>query len=56
VPDEYDAAERERLAATTPARRLGSPDDVVAALLYLLEGGDFVTGEVLAVDGGRRLR
>ena len=56
VPDNYDAAERERLAATTPARRLGSPDDVVAALLYLLEGGDYVTGEVLAVDGGRRLR
>jgi hypothetical protein len=24
-------------------------------LLYLLEGGDFVTGEVLVVDGGRHL-
>lgn len=56
VPESYDAAERERLARTTPAQRLGSPEDVVAALLYLLEGGDFVTGEVLAVDGGRRLR
>ena len=56
VPESYDEAERERLARTTPAKRLGSPDDVVAALLYLLEGGDFVTGEVLAVDGGRRLR
>jgi pteridine reductase len=56
VPDSYDEAERERLASTTPARRLGAPGDVVAALLYLLEGGDYVTGEVLAVDGGRRLR
>jgi pteridine reductase len=56
VPEAYDEAERERLAATTPARRLGSADDVVGALLYLLEGGDYVTGEVLAVDGGRRLR
>ena len=56
VPESYDEAERERLARTTPAGRLGTPDDVVAALLYLLEGGDFVTGEVLAVDGGRRLR
>ena len=56
VPEEYDAAERERLAADTPLRRLGSPADVVSALLYLLEGGDFVTGEVLAVDGGRILR
>jgi pteridine reductase len=56
VPEEYDAEERDRLARTTPLRRLGSPADAVAALLYLLEGGDFVTGEVLVVDGGRLLR
>lgn len=55
VPDEYDADERERLARSTPLRRLGNPADVIAALLYLLEGGDFVTGEVLVVDGGRHL-
>lgn len=56
VPDEYDPEERERLARATPLRRLGSPSDVVSALLYLLEGGDFVTGEVLVVDGGRVIR
>jgi pteridine reductase len=56
VPEEYDAAERERLARTTPLGRLGSPGDVTAALLYLLEGGDYVTGEVLVVDGGRLIR
>jgi pteridine reductase len=55
VPESYDTDERERLARATPLRRLGSPGDVVSALLYLLEGGDFVTGEVLAVDGGRLL-
>ncbi len=55
VPEEYDEAERQRLAKTTPLRRLGSPADAVAALLYLVEGGDFVTGEVLAVDGGRHI-
>jgi pteridine reductase len=56
VPESYDTRERERLARTTPLGRLGSPDDVIAALLYLLEGGDYVTGEVLVVDGGRLLR
>ena len=56
VPEEYDAEERDRLARTTPLRRLGTPGDAIAALLYLLEGGDFVTGEVLVVDGGRLLR
>jgi pteridine reductase len=55
VPEEYDAAERERLARAAPLRRLGAPADVIAALLYLLEGGDFVTGDVLAVDGGRHI-
>jgi pteridine reductase len=55
VPEAYDEAERERLARATPLQRLGAPDDAVAALLYLLEGGDFVTGEVLAVDGGRHI-
>jgi NAD(P)-dependent dehydrogenase (short-subunit alcohol dehydrogenase family) len=53
VPEDYSAEERERLARSTPLRRLGSPTDVTAALLYLLEGGDFVSGEVLVVDGGR---
>jgi pteridine reductase len=56
VPEEYDADERERLARTTPLGRLGTPEDATAALLYLLEGGDFVTGEVLVVDGGRLIR
>lgn len=56
VPEEYDAEERDRLARSTPLRRLGSPSDAVSALLYLLEGGDFVTGQALVVDGGRQLR
>ncbi len=56
VPEDYPPEERDRLARSTPLRRLGSPSDVIAALLYLLEGGDFVTGEVLVVDGGRSIR
>jgi pteridine reductase len=56
VPEEYSTEERERLARAAPLRRLGAPSDVIAALLYLLEGGDFVTGEVLTVDGGRLIK
>jgi pteridine reductase len=56
VPEDYPQEERDRLARSTPLRRLGSPSDVVAALLYLLEDGDFLTGQVLVVDGGRFLR
>lgn len=42
-----------RLAERVPLKRLGSPEDVVAAVAYLIEGGDYVTGQVLCVDGGR---
>ena len=56
VPEAYDEAERDRLARSTPLGRLGQPADVTDAVLYLLESGDFVTGEVLVVDGGRHLR
>ena len=56
VPDSYDETERRRLAEAAPLKRLGTPEDAVGAMLYFLEQGDFVTGEVLVVDGGRILR
>jgi NAD(P)-dependent dehydrogenase (short-subunit alcohol dehydrogenase family) len=43
------------LVATTPLRRLGSPEDIVGAVLYLLDA-DYVTGETIIVDGGRHVR
>lgn len=56
VPDDYDDARRTFLTDTTPLQRLGRPDDAVQALLFLVEHGDFITGETLVVDGGRILR
>jgi pteridine reductase len=47
--------ERERLIAQTPLRRMGAPDDVAGAVLWLLRDAPFVTGETLRVDGGRAL-
>jgi pteridine reductase len=55
-PDDWEPAAREHLARTTPLKRLGAPEDVTAAILYLLEGGDYVTGTTLVVDGGRLIR
>jgi pteridine reductase len=55
LPEGWAEADAERLRATTPLARNGSPEDVVRAVLYLLEA-DFVTGEVLVVDGGRHVR
>ena len=50
-----DPAQFERLAQRIPSRRTGSLQDVVGAMLFLLQGGDYVTGEIIRVDGGRHL-
>ncbi|MBN3764055.1 glucose 1-dehydrogenase [Burkholderia sp. Ac-20365] len=42
------------LAARVPLARIGKPDDIAAAVLYLAaEGAAFVTGQILTVDGGK---
>ncbi len=56
LPEDWDEQAREHIRSTTPLERLGSPDDVVAAVRFLLAGTDYVTGTVLVVDGGRLIR
>jgi pteridine reductase len=55
LPEGWSDADGERLRATTPLKRLGTPEDVAAAMLYLIDA-DFVTGDVVMVDGGRHVR
>lgn len=55
LPEGWSEADAEHLRHTTPLKRLGTPDDVAHAVLFLLEA-DFVTGEVILVDGGRHVR
>jgi len=51
-----DLPEKRRLiiAATTPLRRLAKPTDVASAVAFLVsEGGDFLAGETIRVNGGQ---
>lgn len=49
-----DARLREALEAATPTPRVGLPDDIAAAAVYLAsDEAGFVTGQDLVVDGGR---
>ena len=44
---------REQMIAATPLRRLGEPDDIALAVLYLAsDAASFVTGKIFEVDGG----
>lgn len=44
---------RRRIVARTALKRTGSPEDIAKAALFFASDAPFVTGEVLAVDGGR---
>ncbi len=41
-----------RLVAATPAGRAGTADEIADAVVYFLGASNFITGQVLAVDGG----
>ncbi len=48
-----DDALRQQMIERTPMKRLGEPDDIALAALYLAsDAGSFVTGKVFEIDGG----
>lgn len=53
APENLSAAALEAIRATIPLRRFGSPDDIVQAALFLALRAPYITGQILAVDGGR---
>jgi pteridine reductase len=52
---EVDPGQEQRRAAETLLGRIGSPEDVADAVLFLMRA-DFVTGSTVIVDGGRLLQ
>ena len=54
-PDSYDQATRARLTSKIPLQRPGTPEDIAAAIHFVLAEGDYITGVVLPIDGGRGL-
>ena len=49
---QFPPPERGRIVATTPLARLGTPEEIAQAV-HFLATAPFVTGQILAVDGGR---
>jgi len=45
-----------RMISQTPACRSGTADEIADAVVYFLKASDYVTGQLLAVDGGLSLR
>ncbi|HXQ31508.1 MAG TPA: pteridine reductase [Steroidobacteraceae bacterium] len=52
---EIDRELKARILDRTALKRMGAPDDVAKAALYLVRDAPYVTGQVLAIDGGRTI-
>ena len=53
--DGIDPALQEEIVARTALRRTGSPEDVARAVAFFAKDAPYVTGQILAVDGGRSI-
>ncbi len=51
--DDMSDATRKSILAQIPLGRAGEPDDIAGCVLYLARDADYVTGQIIAVDGGR---
>jgi len=51
--DVFDSETRRHIVAHTLLQRAGSPQDIARAVRYLLDDADYITGQVINVDGGR---
>ena len=54
-PDEKLDESMRQIIRETPLKKTGRPEDIAETVLFLATKGDFITGQVLAVDGGKSI-
>lgn len=55
LPPDFTEEETQKVINATPLKRIGSPVDIAATVVFLIEGSDFITGAMINVDGGRMI-
>jgi len=48
-------AVQDSILRQVPLQRAGNPDDIAGCVLYLLRDASYITGQIIAVDGGRSI-
>ena len=51
--DLFDPEERARIVRHTLLQREGDPQDIARTVRFLIEDAPYITGQIIAVDGGR---
>lgn len=54
-PENLDEVAKQRIVSRTFLKRQGEPNDISKTILYLIKDAGYVTGQIIAVDGGRSL-
>ncbi len=52
---EMSEEQKQEIEAKVALQRVGSPEDIARAIAFLINDANYVTGQVIAVDGGRTL-
>jgi len=53
--NEIDEKVKKHIIENTPLKKMGSPDDIAKAILFLIQDADFTTGQIIPVCGGRSI-
>jgi pteridine reductase len=53
--DWEDDEQRRKIVAHTLLKREGEPDDIARTVAFLVQDAPYITGQVIAVDGGRSI-
>jgi pteridine reductase len=53
--DDMPDATKDAIIRQVPMRRPGEPEDIADCVLYLVRDAVYVTGQIIAVDGGRSI-
>jgi pteridine reductase len=53
--EEFNDIYKQRVISQTLLKKMGTPEDVAMAVKFLVLDAPFITGHILAVDGGRSL-
>jgi pteridine reductase len=54
-PPEYPEEEKQKYLKRVPLQRPGTPQDVANLVHFLATGGDYITGQIIRLDGGRSI-
>lgn len=54
-PENLDEVAKQRIVSRTFLKRQGEPNDIAKTILYLIRDANYVTGQIITVDGGRSL-